>query len=112
MKIRGPKFLRSKTNFEHPIVQMDIHGIKIMVYSCLGYAKKTIYQKKGLQKTNLDFYKIYCIIIIMDFYSLKLKWSHIKLIKISKNRLDTTSMSFWILLNKRNPCFKIDLLKK
>jgi hypothetical protein len=74
--------------------------------------KKTIYQKKGMQKTNLDFYKIYCIIIIMDFYSLKLKWSHIKLIKISKNRLDTTSMSFWILLNKRNPCFKIDLLKK
>jgi hypothetical protein len=46
MKIRGPKFPRSKTNFEHPIMQMDIHGIKTMVYSCLGYAKKNYLPKK------------------------------------------------------------------
>ncbi len=60
----------------------------------------------------MDIYKIYCIIVIMDFCSLKLKWCHIKLIKISKNRLDTTSMSFWVLLYKQNPSFKRGLLKR
>lgn len=72
MKIRRPKSLKSKKNFEHPIVQMDIHGVKTMVCSWLKYAKK-LFTKKLLQKTNLDFCKRICIIIIMDFCSLKLK---------------------------------------
>jgi hypothetical protein len=70
MKIRRPKSHRSKKSFEHPIVQMDIHGVKTMVYSWLKYAK-TLFTKNKLQKTNLDFYKIICIKIIMDFCSLK-----------------------------------------
>jgi len=45
MKIRKPKSLKSKKNFEHPIVQMDIHGVKTIVYSWLEYAKNYLPKK-------------------------------------------------------------------
>jgi hypothetical protein len=40
------KWYWSKKSFEHPIVQMDIHGVKTMVYSWLKYAKKLFTKNK------------------------------------------------------------------
>ncbi len=50
--------------------------------------------KKGLQKTTLDFYLSYIIIILMDFCMPIDKMMSLILIKIFKNNLDTILISF------------------
>jgi hypothetical protein len=52
------------------------------------YPKGFFLMKNRLQKIILDFYNIYCLIIIVDFCMFITKMMYIELLK-NKNRLDT-----------------------